>query len=81
LAPVAYPSQKPDIAALIIAVLAPYPYGLTTREVVELTGMTAYNASAKLSKLAASGVIEKFKIDGTHQARWRVKPRRSAPRS
>jgi DNA-binding transcriptional regulator GbsR (MarR family) len=77
--PVAYPSHRPDIAALIIAVLAPYPYGLTTREVVELTGMTAYNASAKLSKLAASGVIEKFKIDGTHQARWRVKPRKSAP--
>ena len=40
------------------------PYSLTTREIRGLTGMTSYNTSAKLSKLAADGVID-----------WRVKPR------
>jgi DNA-binding IclR family transcriptional regulator len=67
-------SEKPDIAHLILAVLSPFPYGLTTREVIELTGMTSYNTSGKLSKLAACGVIEKITMAGHYRPRWRVKP-------
>jgi hypothetical protein len=36
--------------------------------------MASYNASAKLSKLAAYGVIEKFTTGGDYRHRWRVKP-------
>jgi hypothetical protein len=57
-------AEKPGITQLILAVRSPFPYGLTTREIRGLTG-----ASAKLSKLAACGVIEKF-----YRHRWRVKP-------
>jgi DNA-binding transcriptional regulator GbsR (MarR family) len=67
-------AEKPDITKLILAVLSPFPYGLTTCEIRGLTGMASYNASAKLSKLAAYGVIEKFNIAGDHRHRWRVKP-------
>jgi len=64
---------KPNITKLILAVLSPFPYGLTTREVIELTGMTSYNASGKLSKLAARDVIEKITVIGDYRQRWRVK--------
>jgi hypothetical protein len=67
-------AKKPDITRLILAVLSPFPYGLTAREIRGLTGMASYNASAKLSKLAAYGVIEKFNIAGDYRHRWRVKP-------
>jgi DNA-binding transcriptional regulator GbsR (MarR family) len=70
------PPEKPDIVRFIMAVLAQYPHGLTTREVVELTGLTSYNASAKLSKLAASGVIQKITIAGDRRQRWRVRAQR-----
>ena len=66
-------AKKPDIAQLIVAVLLPFPHGLTTREITELTGMTSYNTSGKLSKLAAYGVIEKLTITGDYRHRWRVK--------
>jgi hypothetical protein len=42
---------KLDVTKLILAVLSPFPYGLTLREIRGLTGMASYNASAKLSKL------------------------------
>jgi len=71
--PPAAPAEKPDITKLILAVLSPFPYGLTTREVIELTGMTSYNASGKLSKLAARDVIEKITVIGDYRQRWRVK--------
>jgi hypothetical protein len=67
-------AKKPDITQLILAVLSPFPYGLTAREIRGLTGMASYNASAKLSKLAAYGVIEKFTVAGDCRYRWRVKP-------
>ena len=67
-------AKKPDITQLILAVLSPFPYGLTTREIRGLTGMASYNASAKLSKLAAYGVIEKFTVAGDYPHRWRLKP-------
>jgi hypothetical protein len=67
-------AKKPDITQLILAVLSPFPYGLTAREIRGLTGMASYNASAKLSKLAAYGVIEKFTVAGDYRHRWRVKP-------
>jgi len=57
-------AEKVDIAQLILAVLSPFSYGLTTREIVELTGMASYNASGKLSKMAACGKIEGFTIKG-----------------
>jgi len=79
--PPAAPAEKPDITKLILAVLSPFPHGLTTREVIELTGMTSYNASGKLSKLATSGVIEKFTIAGGYRHRWRVKPGSAAMQS
>lgn len=66
-------ATKPAIAQLIVAVLLPFPHGLTTREITELTGMTSYNTSGKLSKLAAYGVIEKLTITGDYRHRWRVK--------
>jgi hypothetical protein len=72
-------AKKPDITQLILAVLSPFPYGLTTREIGGLTGMASYNASAKLSKLAAYGVIEKFAIAGDCRHRWRVKPDSAPP--
>ena len=71
-------AEEVDIAEFILAVLAPYPYGLTTREIVELTGMASYNASGKLSKMAAYGKIEGFTIAGDWRRRWRasaVRPR------
>ena len=67
--------EKSDITELIVAVLSPFPYGLPTREIKELTGMTSYNTSAKLSKLAAKGVVEKITVAGSRRDRWRVKPR------
>jgi DNA-binding MarR family transcriptional regulator len=67
-------AQNPDITKLVLAVLSRFPYGLTTREVRELTGMTSYNASAKLSKLAAKGILQKITIAGDRGHRWRVKP-------
>jgi hypothetical protein len=66
-------AEKPDLTKLILAVLSPFPYGLTTREVIELTGMASYNTSGKLSKLAAYGVIEKITTAGEYRHRWRVK--------
>jgi hypothetical protein len=72
--------EKPDITQLILAVLSPFPYGLTTREIRGLTGMASYNASAKLSKLAASGVIGKITLASDYRHRWRVKPRSAAER-
>jgi hypothetical protein len=72
-------AKKPDITQLILAVLSPFPYGLTTREIGGLTGMASYNASAKLSKLAAYGVIEKFAVAGDYRHRWRVKPDGAPP--
>jgi hypothetical protein len=65
---------KPDVTTLILAILSHFPRGLATREVNELAGMTSYNTSAKLSKLAAKGVIEKITVAGGHRHRWRVKP-------
>ena len=41
--------------------------------------MASYNASAKLSKLAAYGVIEKFNIAVDYRYRWRVKPGNAKP--
>jgi hypothetical protein len=73
------PAAKPDITQLILAVLSPFPYGLTTREIRGLTGIASYNASAKLSKLAAYGVLEKFTIAGDYRHRWRVKPSSARP--
>jgi hypothetical protein len=35
--------------------------------------MASYNASTKLSKLAAKGVVEKFTVAGDCRRRWRVK--------
>ena len=70
----AAPAERSKITQLILAVLAPFPYGLTTREVKELTGMASYNASTKLSKLAAKGVIEKITTACDRRHRWRVKP-------
>ena len=67
-------AKKPDITQLILAVLSPFPYGLTARQIRGLTGMASYNASAKLSKLAPYGVIEKFTVAGDYRHRWRVKP-------
>ncbi len=67
--------KKSDLTQLIIGVLAPYPHGLTTRQIVELTGMTSYNASAKLSKLRACSLIGKITIAGNQRHRWRVKAR------
>jgi MarR family protein len=67
--------EKSDITELIVAVLSPFPYGLTTREIKELTGMTSYNTSSKLSKLTAKGVVEKITVAGSRRDRWRVKPR------
>jgi hypothetical protein len=49
------------------------PNGLTTREIRGLTGMASYNASTKLSKLPAKGVVEKFTVAGDCRHRWRVK--------
>ena len=66
-------AKKPDITQLILAVLSPFPYGLTAREIRGLAGMASYNASAKLSKLAAYGVIEKFTVAGDCRHRWCVK--------
>jgi len=71
--PRAAAAKKPDLTQLIVAVLLPFPHGLTTREITELTGMTSYNTSAKLSKLAVCGVIEKLTITGDYRRRWRVK--------
>jgi predicted transcriptional regulator len=68
-------AEKPDVTQFILAVLAPFPCGLTTREIRGLTGMASYNASTKLSKLAAKGVVEKFTVAGDCRHRWRVKPR------
>ena len=66
---------KPDVTKLILAILSHFPRGLAARrEVNELAGMTSYNTSAKLSKLAAKGVIEKITVAGVHRHRWRVKP-------
>jgi hypothetical protein len=65
-------AEKMDIAQLILAVLSPFPYGLTTREIVELSGLASYNASGKLSKMAACGKIEGFTITGDWRRRWRA---------
>jgi hypothetical protein len=35
--------------------------------------MASYNASTKLSKLPAKGVVEKFTVAGDCRHRWRVK--------
>ena len=66
-------AKSPDITQFILAVLSPFPYGLTTREIRGLTGMASYNASAKLSKLAAYGVTEKITVAGDYRHHWRVR--------
>ncbi len=73
-------AEKVDIAQLILAVLSPFRYGLTTREIVELTGMASYNAAGKLSKMAACGKIEGFTIKGDWRRRWRALPAHQAAR-
>jgi hypothetical protein len=67
-------AEKPGITQLILAVLSPFPYGLTTREIRGTYRHRLVHASAKLSKLAAYGVIEKFTTAGDYRHRWRVKP-------
>jgi predicted transcriptional regulator len=65
--------MKGEITNHILRTLAGAPNGLTTREIIGLTGMTSYTVSGKLSKLAAYGRIDAVKI-GTARMLWRFKP-------
>lgn len=62
------------VTDMIIATLEDAPDGLTSAEVAARTGMTSYNTSTKLSKLAAYGQIEKHPNGSNRQSfRWRAK--------
>jgi DNA-binding IclR family transcriptional regulator len=63
------------VTDIILATLAGEPEGLTSAEVATRTGMTSYNTSTKLSKLAAYGVIDKRPGATRRNFRWRAKPR------
>jgi DNA-binding IclR family transcriptional regulator len=64
-----------EVTDIILATLATEPEGLTSAEVATRTGMTSYNTSTKLSKLAAYGHIEKHPNGSNRQSfRWRAKP-------
>ncbi len=64
-----------EVTDIILATLEGEPDGLTSAEVAERTGMTSYNTSTKLSKLATYGVIEKRPGATRRSFRWRAKPR------
>lgn len=65
-------TTPPNITDAIMAALATAPAnGLTTREVIAVTGRASYQVSGKLSKLAAYGKIVKVMPQGQVRARWK----------
>jgi hypothetical protein len=50
-----------DFPDRIIEILRGCPSGLTSKEIAERLGTTAGNISSRLSKLAAYGIIGKFR--------------------
>ena len=58
----------------IFEVLRIAPEGLTSKEVSAKLGIAFYNASGRLSKLAAYGKIERVRSRlSSREARWRLK--------
>lgn len=68
-----------EVTDIIIATLAAEPDGLTSAEVAERTGMTSYNVSGKLSKLAAYGMIDKRPGTTKQNFRWAAKQTAANP--
>ena len=61
-APSASERKFTELTERILAILEECPSGLTARDVAKALGTTVGNASSRLSKLAAYGVIEKRRI-------------------